>query len=437
MTTFTQSQLFDALEQYVQNRDALVEQASASVVELRFANEVMFGLLPLFDEIGFRGDNQWYPASRTWLPEKPATTCYEHGFDSAGRIRIIRNGPLTILFTYQDQIVDELLIRGRDAAPQGLKRYLVESGRTTAAYQCLASPQQYHCETFQYDQGKLLQSEQKTWYVKDGQWVEASWVTRHLYEYDSVGLIRVFRDIGEASGGKELVYVRPKWGRLCKQNRSRRPFVAYTIHIEQDCSDPQHLVYSDAYGLEMNINDEWPIDTVLLAPPALVRVITGDTGVLSMGTVYAGAASLESKCDLRKLKKSGGKWALLDAEASNVQSMARSVLDANLSVILSVTNPSQVSNLLAGCKHLTSERIVVAIRSEDAYSPDTAQSAALEIRNELHSLNSGQSRVIVDTTIEKLEVLDFVEKPDIDGVLYRDGTFASALKALVPIALES
>ena len=92
MITFTQSQLYDAVQHYVRNQEALLADANASVIEWKYADEEMFGLFPLFNEIGFRGDNKWQPAQRAWYASKPSTFSYAHGFDVQGNVRLIQRG---------------------------------------------------------------------------------------------------------------------------------------------------------------------------------------------------------------------------------------------------------------------------------------------------------------------------------------------------------
>ena len=85
---------------------------------------------------------------------------------------------------------------------------------------------------------------------------------------------------------------------------SRRPVVAYTMRLTESEYGPEYCVKCDAYGLEMNIDDAWPIDTILMAPPDLVDVITDETDVTSMGTVFVGAASSPADGDFQRLAAS-------------------------------------------------------------------------------------------------------------------------------------
>ncbi|MCC6507673.1 MAG: hypothetical protein IT423_01095 [Pirellulaceae bacterium] len=432
---YTQKELYDSIQQYVQQYDEHLSSAMKAVVQWKYAECEMFGMVPLFHEIGFRGDNQWRPAARSWLSEKPVNNCYEHGIDQSGRIRIIKCGKLTTLFFYSDQVVDEMPFRDREPAPRGLRRYITQDGRVQAIYDCCISPEQYSLEKFQYRDGHPIRSDQQSWYVSDDQWVQASWTTTCTYEYDAAGLARVYRDMGERLGGKKLVYVRPGIGRL--RHRTRRPFVAYVIDPGSDRGEASHVVYSDAYGLEMNIDDEWPVDTVLLAPPRYVKVITGDTGVTSMGTVYAGASSMDSICDVRTAKKASARWILVDANHASAKSRVASVLKAKLNVILTITKPSELSSVLTAGPGLSSDRLVVAMNAKADSQPASIQALAAQARQLLKSINCADSRLIVAAQIGKETIVDFLSQPDIDGVLHREGDFSSALDVLVPLALES
>ena len=426
MIEFTQAELYDAIEGYNTNKDELVADARNSVVEWKYAYEEMISHFPLAGEISSRGENQWEPAV-DWLPAKPELHAYEHGIDADGRIRLIRsNGIATTLFSYFDDFVDEM----RLSKTRALKRYLLGDGHVVAFYEYCLRPHQYSLETFEYADGKPVKSVEKSWFIKNDEWVEASWTTSCVYERDSEGLSRVYRDAGKR-GGNKLVYVRPGSGRL--SDAPRRPFVAYTIEVRDDCEDPSHDVYYDAYGLEMNIDDEWEIDTVLLTAPELVDSITGRTNVLEMGTVYAGSNAMPS--DLRKVKKDKGDWILLYAEEPDIAINVRDVVSAKLDVILVIQQASDIAVALNECD-VTADRLVVAYRPTVDCSADDVQTVASLVRAELASHNCDDSRIVVAAKIGMNEVMDYMTKCDIDGVLHFNGRYHSTMDILQPIALH-
>jgi hypothetical protein len=187
----------------------------------------------------------------------------------------------------------------------------------------------------------------------------------------------------------------------------------------------------------MNIDDEWPVDTVLLAAPDLVAVITNSVDIESMGTVYAGAKSMPPIADLTQIKDAGGTWLLLNADDANISANVRAALDAELNVILCVTKLPDITNAVVNCKDLADDRLVVAIRPHSVCTPDLAQTLASIIRAELKSHNCANSRVIIASQIGKENIMDYMTQPDIDGVLQFNGNFCWALDVLVPIALNS
>jgi hypothetical protein len=434
VSTFTQPALFEAMQQYQRSERKLLAEANASVVEWKFASEDMFGLFPLFDQIGFHADDYWRPANRRWLERDPDGFAYQHGFDTQGKVRIIKEAKgWTRLFTYFDEMVDEMRFGSRPH----LKRYLLENGRTVALYDCDLNPEQYSHEIFEFDGNRCVKSVEQVWFVLEGKWQTARWQTTCEFEYDDEGLIRVFRDMGNIFGGRRLVYVRPKpKGQGKVRSRARRFFVGYSIIPPAD-GDPAQDAYSNAYGLEMTIDDEWPIDTVLLVDPSLVHVVTEDTGVTSMGTVFAGIRSIPADGDLKEVKAAGAQWALLDASEPQVGESIRAVLGEKLSVILIVSAPDQIQPILGKFAKVTAKQLVIAFRPKGKGSAEKSQIAASAIRKELQLLNCKNARVVIAGGLTKDNILEYLAQPDIDGALLEDDYFSATLDLLSTIGVNS
>jgi len=123
----------------------------------------------------------------------------------------------------------------------------------------------------------------------------------------------------------------------------RRPLIAYTLVPEDNPDEgPEYGVYTDAYGLEMTIDDEWPVDTILLVPPELAHVPFEETGVTEMG-VQCGASSAPADGNFSGLARGDEACWVLLSETDDVASAAA----AGLSILLCVTNTSDVASLLA------------------------------------------------------------------------------------------
>ncbi len=433
---YTQPQLYDALQSYLRDKDAILSAVKSEVVEWKYANEEMYGLFPAFADIAFRGPNTWEPSKRRWLDKKPANNWFLHGLDAAGKVRIIeRSYGITTVFIPKVDGIDELMLGSRSTS---LRRHIIKDGQVVGFYNYYLDPHQYSYEAYEYENERLIRSVEKTWFVSDGEWKHATWLTTCTYEYDDQGLLKVNRDMGKALGGNKLVYARKKTAKTRKGTVQRRPFVAFTIEIQAEVEDPEHFVYSNAYGLEMNIDDEWAIDTVILVPPQFVGVVTGDTGVTSMGTVYAGASQLKSIDRLQEILDAGGKWVLLSADDPNLPVSFSAALDAGLNVILStgpLLNTSIFGKTLPA--NLQPDRLVIAFKPDGKCSPTQAQKIAAGIRSELETIKCSESRVIIAASVEQTKVPDYMKKADIDGFFLPDSDFGAALDVLIPITLTT
>lgn len=432
MIEFTQQELHKATSEYQENRDQIVSRAEASVVEWKYASAEMFGMFPLFEAIEFRGSNWWPHAERQWLREKGSGEWHLHGLDAKGNVRIIKSfNKIVTVFLLRGEIVDEVQYGG--ARP--LTRNILTDGRVQAAYEYSLRPHQYQLERFEYAGDRCVRSVEQSWYESDGKWVEASWTTTCEFEYDDAGLRRVYRNMGEGLGGRALVYVRPESTPTCApEATARRPLVAHKLEI-WDEDQPWESVYSHAYGLEMSIDSDWRIDTVLLAPPNAIASITQDTGVTSMGTVYGGAAFMPSDGDLAPIVAEGAKWLLLDATHSDLPTELRAAWNAGLNVIVIVEEPRQITEVICVANNESPERLAVAIKPPAAPTSQWARKIAGEARHELRGLGKGDSRILIAANLTKDNLMDFLSLDDIDGVLLSDGDMSRTLEILIPLAL--
>ena len=94
------------------------------------------------------------------------------------------------------------------------------------------------------------------------------------------------------------------------------PLVIAELHADEE--DKHYQLYTAAYGLEMQIDDKWPVELVLLAPPKHLKAVTKDTGVTGEDTaiVSAGVTDLVLKKGVpntKVIKDDHNNWVSLDA----------------------------------------------------------------------------------------------------------------------------
>ena len=210
---------------------------------------------------------------------------------------------------------------------------------------------------------------------------------------------------------------------------SRRPVVAHTIPInEAEEEGPRYCIYTDAYGLEMTIDDEWEVDTILMAAPELVDVITQETGATEMGTVYAGASHAPSDGNFQSVVDAEGKWILLSPDDNIAGALA-----VGLNVILSIQPEQNLSSVLGGVP-VTSENLIVAVEPTAVTTPGETQTLLAPIREACHNLNCADARVLLAAAIDHSEVLAYLAIDEVDGFLLRASTYHLVVDLLSQIA---
>jgi hypothetical protein len=166
MKKLTQPELYSAIRKYLRNRERLLDVATSSVKEWKFADQPMYSPTPLFDVVE-RGSKQWKAARRRWLKKKPASFWYKHGIDESGNIRIVEssNGFIT-LFTYSGNSIDEMRFGGvTDLRGTSLRRYLLKNNIVESVYGYCLDPHQYHHERFYFEGDRYVKSVKRGWLV--------------------------------------------------------------------------------------------------------------------------------------------------------------------------------------------------------------------------------------------------------------------------------
>jgi hypothetical protein len=420
----------------VENESSLIAEVEKEVAVWKYASEEVQGPLPLNDVIGVRVGDRWYATKQRWFKTKPKKESYEHGFDQAGRLRIIKGGYRIVVFVPADNVLNEIHLRGKDSY---FHRHILNDGITRVRFSCYLQPLQYDREEYEYSGGRCTRCVARSFYLdsKTDQWVEAKWTTIYRYEYDDEGLLSVYRDMGAILGDNVMLYRRSgSDSKSTAKSRRRRPMVAYSIELPVGDEERNHAVYCDAYGLEMTIDDEYPVDTVILTPPELVSVVTQNTGATSMGTVFAGSLTAPVNGDFKRLVTDGANWLLLEADQTEVGTAVQAALNVKLDVILRVGEARRLPPVLQEIKKSKSGRIVIAIGSGDPIEPNVAQAQAAAVRRELLDFGMAESRIILAAPADEQNVMDYFKQEDIDGLLVCKTNFGAVVGMLRRFALH-
>ncbi|MDB5310618.1 MAG: hypothetical protein JWO38_4820 [Gemmataceae bacterium] len=174
------------------------------------------------------------------------------------------------------------------------------------------------------------------------------------------------------------------------------PLVAAVLHANAE--DRNYQLYCAAYGLEMQIDDEWEVEAVLLAPHGHLHAVTEDTGVTGEDTaiVSAGVTDIPVKSggkpDVSAIRDGRNNWLLVagpgntDTEET-ITVKLRAALDDGCRAILcfSEIETGQLPSRLAGIDAAALHRLVIAYVGPDAASPPVAKKAVRFVQDCLGS----------------------------------------------------
>lgn len=206
-----------------------------------------------------------------------------------------------------------------------------------------------------------------------------------------------------------------------------QPTIAFTIGMCNSVDGPAHSVYTQAYGLEMTIDGDLPINTIIMSPPHLVSSMTEEADVPSMG-VIAGASYTPGDGNYAQIADAGGKWVL----ARSVDNLAQ-ILDAGLSVLLYVNHPRELHKALNDDR-LDSTNLIVAFQIDSLSAPDSANATAKSIREHLSDGNAASCQILVSGSFEHSDLLEYAKLSDVAGLLLQDTSYDSVIELLEQMA---
>ncbi len=162
--------------------------------------------------------------------------------------------------------------------------------------------------------------------------------------------------------------------------------ILYTTAEDDQGKDDQ--IYSDAYGLEMQIDNEWNAEIILLAPPNRLYAVTKNTGVTGEDTAIVSAGitdvpiSSDGKPDVSEIKHPQNNW-LIVGDPQNYDTdetitlKLRTAIDAGCRVIYRVSEKTigRLASNLNGVTVSEFARIVIAITVDEPVEPGSLAEA--------------------------------------------------------------
>ncbi len=224
------------------------------------------------------------------------------------------------------------------------------------------------------------------------------------------------------------------------------PLVVAILHSDED--DIDYQLYSEAYGIEMQVDDEWEAEAILLAPHGHIAAVTENTDVTGEDAAIVSAGvtdipiSVAGKFDLTAISDPQNNWLLVGDPRLNdtdetISNKLLAALSSNCRVIVCITEVTaeHIATRLNGIGSIDASRIVIALIHPDATNVATA--AAKTARDQLNSSGvTGDPRFIVAGDVTGENAGNVLAIDGVDGVLLVDdkydefGTILEVLEAL-------
>lgn len=215
----------------------------------------------------------------------------------------------------------------------------------------------------------------------------------------------------------------------------RRPLIAFTVEPAADSEDPRYEVQCETYGLEMTIDDEWPVDTVLLARSDLVDVVTSHDDLLSRGTIYAGVISPMNDAELQQAIAAGATWVCLDSDNPRIEQQMQLVAPTTLKVILLASRAVRIGAALKSAR-LPADRLVLALHPVPYDSAEVIREQARRIREKLHPAYQETVRILMIGNTEDQVFIYFAIQPELDGLFFPRSGYSQVVRKIQLLVLN-
>ena len=177
----------------------------------------------------------------------------------------------------------------------------------------------------------------------------------------------------------------------------------------------------------MTMDDEWPVNTIIMAPPHLVSAMTRSADVTSMGAI-AGASYVPGDGDLRQVSENDGRWVL-----ARVTDDIPRILAADLGVLLYVETHDDLGFVLKN-DQLDETNFIVAFQITSTATLESAKQAAAAIRGQLVGRKTASSQILVSGSFDHKNLTQYASIPNVNGLLLLDASSDRVVGLLKQIA---
>ena len=181
-----------------------------------------------------------------------------------------------------------------------------------------------------------------------------------------------------------------------------------TCEMTHACDGPQFCAYKQAYGLEMTFDDEWPFETIFMAPPYLLESVNESVD-LDDANAALGASAVPGDRNFARIVGLNGRWVM----AWPTDPVA-DLLESGLGCILYLQSTDDLQKLDFPATANRSN-FVLAIQTT---SITTAESATTLLESTRKIIGDRTFRIILCVCTENNDAPAMATNPNSDGTLF-------------------
>ena len=182
-----------------------------------------------------------------------------------------------------------------------------------------------------------------------------------------------------------------------------------TCEMVHSCDGPSFCAYKQAYGLEMTFDDEWPFETIFMAPPYLLSSVTESVDLESANAV-AGASAVPGDRNFSRIADLNAKWVMAWPTDPISQ-----ILESDLGCILYLQSPDELDTITLP-PTANRSNFIVALQTSSITTDDDATSSLALARK---SAGEHDLRFVLCVCTENTKhAASLATNPDSDGTLF-------------------
>lgn len=197
--------------------------------------------------------------------------------------------------------------------------------------------------------------------------------------------------------------------------------LAFTVSMVNAGDGPSYAVYTQAYGMEMNVAD-WPLNIVMMAPPHLVSAMTDAADIRSVGMI-PGASYTPGDGNYKQIRKYGGEWVL----ARPSDDAARIVAE-RLGILLVVEKASEIK-AISEVDGLNPKNLMIAYQINSISTVADAAKECSKIRKKLPT-DCRESTILVSGSFDHSNLIEYCSIEGVNGLLLFDAAFDRVLSVI-------